>query len=110
MVLAKTDLEIAESYAGLADETSRGVYDLIAEEHHRTRSLILEVRGAEHLLEREEGLYRTLRLRNPYIDPMSFAQVELLRAWRAEGRPEGDRLDALFSTVKGIARGLQNTG
>ncbi|MBO6941063.1 MAG: phosphoenolpyruvate carboxylase [Deltaproteobacteria bacterium] len=110
MVLAKTDLEIAESYAGLADETSRGVFDLIAEEHHRTRSLILEVRGADHLLEREEGLYRTLRLRNPYIDPMSFAQVELLRAWRAEGRPEGDRLDALFSTVKGIARGLQNTG
>jgi len=110
MVLAKADLGIAKSYASLADDESRGIFDLIEEEFHRTRDLILSVRQAEHLLEREQSLYRALRLRNPYIDPMSFAQVELLRAWRADGCPEGDRLDALFSTVKGIARGLQNTG
>jgi phosphoenolpyruvate carboxylase len=111
MVLAKADLGIARSYASLADDESRGIFDVIEAEFHRTRERILEVREAEHLLEREQSLYRALRLRNPYIDPMSFAQVELLRVWRADGCPdEGDRLDALFSTVKGIARGLQNTG
>ena len=110
MVLAKTDMEIAARYAELADEASRGIFEVVLEEHARTRELILRVRASERILEGEPTLDRTLNLRNPYIDPMSFAQIALLRAWRAEGRPAGERLEALFSTVRGIARGLQNTG
>ena len=111
MVLAKTDLGIARRYAeALSTEESRVILESIEAEHQKTRELILAVREAEYLLEHEPGLYATLRLRNPYIDPMSFAQIELLRRWREDGRPEGECLDALFSTVKGIARGLQNTG
>jgi phosphoenolpyruvate carboxylase len=55
-------------------------------------------------------LARAIQLRNPYIDPMSLTQVELLRAWRAGGRKDRGLERALFTTIKGLARGLLNTG
>ncbi len=66
--------------------------------------------GDRELLGREELLRRAIPLRNPYVDPMSLLQVDLLRRWRAAGRPDDDLLRALRTTVQGIARGLQNTG
>jgi phosphoenolpyruvate carboxylase len=55
-------------------------------------------------------IQRSIRLRNPYVDPMSFLQVDLLRRWRAKHREDAALEQALFTTIKGIARGLQNTG
>jgi len=55
-------------------------------------------------------LRRAIQLRNPYVDPMSLLQVDLLTRWREQGRPEGELQSALFATLRGIARGLQNTG
>jgi phosphoenolpyruvate carboxylase len=49
-------------------------------------------------------------LRNPYVDPMSLVQVDLLRRWREGGRDDAELETALFATVRGIARGMQNTG
>ena len=110
MVLAKADLEIAALYAPLAPDEARPVFDAIRAEFDRTVSSVLEIRGATTLLESEGTLQRSIRLRNPYVDPMNILQVDLLSRWRRDGRPDGPLLDALLATVNGIARGLQNTG
>ena len=55
-------------------------------------------------------LPRAIMLRNPYVDPMSLMQVDLLARWRREGRREGPVFDALLASINGIAQGLQNTG
>jgi phosphoenolpyruvate carboxylase len=110
MVLAKADLEIAGMYTGLAPQESRSVFEALTLEYDRTVAAILDIRGSSALLESEPTLQRSIRLRNPYVDPMNILQVDLLRRWREEGRPDGELCDALLATVNGIARGLQNTG
>jgi len=110
MVLAKADLEIARMYTQLVPDHARPLFDMVEDEFHRTVGLILRIREASSLLGSEPTLRRSIRLRNPYVDPMNFLQVDLLRRWRDEGRADGPLLDALLSTVNGIARGLQNTG
>ncbi|HSG49215.1 MAG TPA: phosphoenolpyruvate carboxylase [Longimicrobiales bacterium] len=110
MVLAKADLDIARMYTALVDGEAGALFDRVQEEFERTVTHVLEIRGATTLLESEPTLRRSIRLRNPYVDPMNILQVDLLRRWRAEDRPDGPLLNALLSTVNGIARGLQNTG
>ncbi len=110
MVLAKTDMPIAARYAALADPGPAHHFEAIREEYERTVEWILRLRGHGQLLDGDPTLQRSIRLRNPYVDPMSLMQVELLQRWREEDRPDGELLDALFATVNGIAQGLQNTG
>jgi phosphoenolpyruvate carboxylase len=110
MVLAKADLDIAEHYAELAGDVGRRVYPRIREEFFRTREQVLALQGVGAPLDREPVLQRAIRLRNPYVDPMSLLQVDLLRRWRAGGREDDALQHALFETVRGIARGMQNTG
>jgi phosphoenolpyruvate carboxylase len=109
--MAKADLSIARLYAGLVPDVSvrERVVNMIEEEFERTRSVILKVTGQETLLEKNPVLARSIRLRNPYVDPMSLIQVELLRRKRAG--VESDTLNyALAATINGIAAGLRNTG
>jgi phosphoenolpyruvate carboxylase len=61
-------------------------------------------------LERDLTLQRSIQLRNPYVDPISFVQVDFLRRWREGGREDRDLERVLVQTVRGIARGLRNTG
>jgi len=110
MVLAKADLDIARRYADLAADHADGVWPVIAAEFERTRDAVLRTQGHTELLAREPLLARSIRLRNPYVDPMSLLQVDLLRRWRASGREDRQLERALFTTVRGIARGLQSTG
>jgi phosphoenolpyruvate carboxylase len=110
MVLAKADLGIARMYGTLVDGEAGALFDAVQEEFERTVAHILEIRRATTLLESEPTLQRSIQLRNPYVDPMNILQVDLLRRWRAEGRPDGPLLQALLSTVNGIARGMKNTG
>ncbi len=110
MVLAKADLDIARYYADLAGEHADRVWPVVASEFERTRSAILRVTGHTEVLEGEPLLARSIRLRNPYVDPMSLLQVNLLRRWRARDRNDRELERALFTTVRGIARGLQSTG
>jgi len=110
MVLAKSDMAIFEQYSQLSPAHS-SFYPEITAEFHRTRSLILKLKGNSELLADDRRLRLSIRLRNPYVDPMSLLQVSLLRRWRAAGRPEEGRLfHDLVSTVNGIAAGIQNTG
>ncbi|MCS6775952.1 MAG: phosphoenolpyruvate carboxylase [Chloroherpetonaceae bacterium] len=111
MGLAKADLDIAYRYAELVPDADlrERVFRQIAEEHERTRIMILKITGQSELLENKPTLARSIRLRNPYVDPMSLIQVELLRRRRAgEQSPELDY--ALAATINGIAAGLRNTG
>ena len=110
MVLAKADLEVAERYAELAGEPGARIFSAVRGEFERTVELVLALQGAEALLDSDPTLQRSIRLRNPYVDPMSLLQVDLLRRWRETGREDEELFRALLSTVHGIAQGLQNTG
>jgi phosphoenolpyruvate carboxylase len=109
--MAKADLTIARLYAELVRDAERRerVFAMIVEEFERTRRMILWVSDQKRLLETNRVLARSIRLRNPYVDPMSLIQVELLRRKRAG--EESDELNyALAATINGIAAGLRNTG
>jgi phosphoenolpyruvate carboxylase len=110
MVLAKSDLGIAARYAELAGDAGARLFPALQAEQTRAVTLLLEVRGTHELLEGDLALQRSIRLRNPYVDPMSFVQVDLLRRWRAGDRQDTTLERVLVQTVRGIARGLRNTG
>ena len=110
MALAKSDLDIGKHYRALAPAPSQVVFELIDTEMRLARSLILSIKEQDDLLDGEPVLQRSIRLRNPYVDPMSLLQVDLLKRWRAGERKNEKLLEALLVTVNGIARGVQNTG
>jgi phosphoenolpyruvate carboxylase len=111
IALAKADLVIAQHYAALVSDMQvrERVFAIIAEEFQRTRQMVLQISGQSQLLESNPVLARSIQLRNPYVDPMSLIQIELLRRKRAG--EESEHLDyALAATINGIAAGLRNTG
>jgi phosphoenolpyruvate carboxylase len=110
MVLAKSDMAIFGRYSLLAGHLHAPYYARIEEEFSRCRDAILALRERETVLQQDQRLAQSIRLRNPYVDPISLLQVELLRRWRAAGRPEDALFQALVATVNGIAAGVQNTG
>ncbi|HEX7080911.1 MAG TPA: phosphoenolpyruvate carboxylase [Gammaproteobacteria bacterium] len=109
-VLAKADLEVAAHYSRLAGPLHDEFFPAIRAEYERCVELVLTLTGNDELLAEQETLRRAIRLRNPYMDPMNFLQVDLLDRWRRSGRPEGALLQALMVSVNGIAHGMQNTG
>jgi phosphoenolpyruvate carboxylase len=111
MALAKADLGIASLYASLVPDAAlrERVFTMLKEEFERTRDAILAVTDQGDLLESNPVLARSIVLRNPYVDPMSLIQVDLLRRKRAgEDTDEVNR--AIAGTISGIAAGLRNTG
>jgi phosphoenolpyruvate carboxylase len=110
MVLAKCDMQVARRYAELAESPHGRYQSLIEDEFHRTVDAVLRLKGARELLESDVTLSRTIRLRNPYVDPMSLLQVDLLQRWRDGGREDEALFRALLLSINGIAHGLQNTG
>jgi phosphoenolpyruvate carboxylase len=111
MALAKSDLDIAERYANLVVDTElrTRVWQRIREEHQRSTREILHLTGQNRLLDREPVLRRSIDRRNPYVDPISFVQLELLRRLRGSAGQEST-LRAILRTVNGIAGGLKSTG
>jgi phosphoenolpyruvate carboxylase len=111
MAMSKVDLSLARQYASLVKESElrERVLSMLEDEFYRTQRMILEVTGQRSLLETNPDLANSLRLRKPYVDPMSLIQIELLRRKRA-GRETEELNYALASTISGIASGLRNTG
>jgi len=110
MVLAKCDLAIAEAFSMLAGELHAPFFALIREEFERTCHWVLRLKGDESLLDESPRLAQSIRLRNPYVDPMSVLQIDLLQRWRASDREDDALLRALVACVNGVSQGLQNTG
>ena len=110
MVLAKADIAIAGVYSELAGPLHAQFFPRIAAEFELTLRLVLAIKDAAEILSADRRLALSIRLRNPYVDPLSLMQVDLLKRWRAAGRPEVEMFRGLLSTVNGIAQGLQNTG
>jgi phosphoenolpyruvate carboxylase len=111
MGLAKADFSIARLYASLVSDTSlrERVFGMLLDEFERTMRVVLRLSDQTTLLEKNPVLARSIRLRNPYVDPLSLIQVELLRRKRA-GEESEDLNYALAATINGIAAGLRNTG
>jgi phosphoenolpyruvate carboxylase len=109
-MLARTDFEIAAEYRALAAPAAQPCFEEIRREFLLSRAAVLELKGEEQLLDGDTTLQRAIALRNPYIDPMSLMQVDLLRRWRASGRVDRDLFQALLASISGIAEGLQSTG
>jgi phosphoenolpyruvate carboxylase len=110
MVLAKSDFDIAERFSLLAGPLHETFFPLLAAEFERTIGWIRRLLGSDRLLADDPRLALSLRLRNPYADPMNLIQVDLLQRWRATERADDALFDALVSTVHGVAQALQNTG
>jgi len=111
MALAKSDFGIAKLYASLVEDAALRdrVYSKLEAEFNRTREMILAVTGQEELLQTNPVLARSIKLRNPYVDPLSLIQVELMRRKRA-GEDTDAMNRAIASTINGISAGLRNTG
>jgi phosphoenolpyruvate carboxylase len=110
MVLAKSDLGISELYSELSGDLHEVMFPKIQAEFELTRDTILNYSEHDSILEGDVTLQRAIMLRNPYVDPISLLQVDLLRRWRASDREDEELFNALLATVNGIAGGLQNTG
>jgi phosphoenolpyruvate carboxylase len=129
MTLSKADMHIAQHYADLVDDEAlrQSIAQDIQEEYERTLHIVLNIVGEKALLDNTPVLQHSIRRRNPYVDPLSYFQVALLRRLRALGGPlilqdedhqraseqerERHRLTyAVLLTINGIAAGLRNTG
>lgn len=117
MSVSKADLHIAERHAGLvSDRTVRDrLFGRIAAEHRLTEEMLLVVTGQARILDNEPALQKSILLRNPYVDPLSYIQVEFLRRTRAlreDAAPDAfARLFSIVATsINGVATGMHGTG
>jgi phosphoenolpyruvate carboxylase len=115
MTLAKSDLRIAEAYSTLVQNAKvrERIWERASEEYEKSVRTLLQITEQEHLLDGSPVLQRSIRLRNPYVDPLSYIQVSLLRRFRSlpESSPEREAIShPLLLTIAGISSGMMNTG
>jgi phosphoenolpyruvate carboxylase len=116
MSLLKADLGIAALYSALVPDRAlaASVFGLIETEYARTRQAVLAATGHAELMDGDPVIQRSVQLRNPYVDPLNYLQVEMLRRLRALDDPDGPEAErcreVIVLTINGIAAGLRNTG
>jgi phosphoenolpyruvate carboxylase len=114
--LMKADMHIAALYSDLAPDrlSAARIFADIQDEYRRTVGAVLAIQGQTELMQEEPVIQRSILLRNPYVDPLNYLQVELLRRLRALPDPDGAEArplrEGLALTINGIAAGLRNTG
>jgi phosphoenolpyruvate carboxylase len=116
MSLMKADMDIAALYLPLVPDqaSAQKIFSRISDEYRRTRDAVLSISGRTRLLEADPVTQNAIHLRNPYMDPLNYLQVETLSRLRALPDPESGEAEALREvvvlTINGIAAGLRNTG
>lgn len=115
MALAKTDMLIASEYTKLAEdqESANRIFAEISGEYGRIKRMVLIITHEGEILSNSPVIRESIRLRNPYVDPLSFFQVLLLgelRKKKQADEPYDDYLTEVLHTINGIAAGLRNTG
>jgi phosphoenolpyruvate carboxylase len=116
MSLLKADMDIASLYSALVpDQTLAGaIFARLRDEYERTCEAVLRIAGHAHLMDADPVIQRSVQLRNPYVDPLNYVQVEMLRRLRALDDPDSAEAEGLREvivlTINGIAAGLRNTG
>ncbi|NCT84674.1 MAG: phosphoenolpyruvate carboxylase [Comamonadaceae bacterium] len=115
MVLAKTDLTLAERYVELVEDKKLGkrIFSAIKAEFERTRAALALITGEDKRLAANPSLARSIEHRFPYIDPLNHLQVELMRRYRRT-QPDDPAMErvqrGIHLSINGIAAGLRNTG
>jgi phosphoenolpyruvate carboxylase len=111
MVLAKSDMAIAERYAGLVEDRSMAddIFGQIKAEWELTTEALLKITGQSALLDKHPDLAAAIRSRLPYIDPLNHLQIELIRRRRLGDEDEAVK-EGIHLTINGVAAGLRNTG
>jgi phosphoenolpyruvate carboxylase len=108
--LVRSDVQVADQYAALADRDAQSIYALIAAEHARTVTALHTTLERTALLAGRPYLAASIARRNAYLDVLSHVQIEALRRRRA-GDPGPDQLSRIvYTTIGGIAAGLQTAG
>lgn len=113
MSTQKADMPIAKLYAGLVENREIGEYffEVIVKEFEETQQAILAITQQKEILENNYPLQHSIRLRNPYVDPISYAQVFLLKELRKNPSKQYEDLErAVLLSINGVAHGLRNTG
>jgi phosphoenolpyruvate carboxylase len=114
MILGKADMHIAEQYAALAPDPRvvEAIFGAVRAEYERTAHMVCQVAKIKRLLDNSTVLQRSIARRNPYVDPLSYVQIELIRRLRAapEGPDHAALEDVILLSISGIAAGLKNTG
>jgi phosphoenolpyruvate carboxylase len=115
MVLAKSDLGIAQRYAGLVEDRALGrrIFAAICAEWERVHKALALITGEANRLASNPALARSIEHRFPYIDPLNHLQVELMRRFRKRRKnaPDEERMQrGIYLSINGVAAGLRNSG
>jgi phosphoenolpyruvate carboxylase len=112
MALMKADLTTAKEYASLVEDKgiSERIFSNIKEEYSRTKHILLKITGDSELLDQTPNIKDSVHRRNPYVDPLNFIQVELIKELRSVKDLDDELLTQVLLTISGIAAGLRNTG
>jgi phosphoenolpyruvate carboxylase len=115
MALFKANMTIAQQYAQLSGDPllAQQIFTIIGDEYQRTITQILNVVGAQRLMEENPALALSLTRRNPYLDPLNHIQITLLQRFRDKNLKENARQiwqDPLLRSINAIAAGMRNTG
>jgi len=115
MTLSKADMWIALEYSLLVDprDLGKGIFQKVKKEYDLTKDLVLKITNQKEILDNNTYLKKSIELRNPYIDSLSYIQVALLRRLSRDDISKEEReelTDIIKLTINGIAAGLKNTG
>lgn len=112
MALMKADVTTAKEYSSLVNDKTiaERIFNNIVEEYNRTKEILLKITEDKELLDHTPNIQESVYRRNPYIDPLNFLQVELIKQLRDQDEPNEELLIEVLLTISGIAAGLRNTG
>ncbi|MGX6442183.1 phosphoenolpyruvate carboxylase [Neobacillus sp. K501] len=112
MALMKADITTAKEYLTLVEDHSiaERIFANILDEYERTKEILLKITGDNELLDHTPNIKDSVFRRNPYVDPLNFLQVELIKQLRGQDEPNEELLTEVLLTISGISAGLRNTG